>query len=177
MDHVWYYPAILFQDDSHLMNKDHCPVQRCYPDEKNRVTITCPHCSKSKTVDCSPFTASKRDLRIRCTCGRPFIARIELRRCYRKRTQLGGDFENQETGEKGEMLVFDLSKSGLGFTPIRPHKLKTGDVVHVSFMLDNVNLDRIERTVRVNNIRGNRIGGEYLPGHPTNRALNFYLLP
>jgi hypothetical protein len=159
------------------MNKDTCPIQRCYPDEKNRITITCPHCSKSKRVDATPFTASKREMRIKCSCGSPFISTIEYRKCYRKITKLGGDFVNKETGEDGEMLVWDLSKTGLGFTPTSPHKLKTGDVVHVSFILDNLNRDKIKRAVRVLNIQGNRIGGEFLLGQPTSRELNFYLLP
>jgi hypothetical protein len=159
------------------MNKETCPVQRCFPDEKNRVTIICPHCSKSKMVDCSPFTASKRDMRIKCSCGRPFIFRIEFRKCYRKRSKLGGTYENKETGEKGEMLVWDLSKTGLGFTPASLHKLKPGDIVHLSFILDNLNRDLIERTVQVLNVRGNRIGAEFLPDQPVLRELNFYLLP
>jgi hypothetical protein len=177
MDNVWYCLPILLQDDYALMNKDQCPVQRCYPDEKNRVTITCPHCSKSKTVDSSPFAASKRDMRIRCTCGRPFISRIEFRRCYRKRSKLGGNYENKESGEKGELLVWDLSMTGLGFTPISIHTLKPGDIVHLSFTLDNLNRDLIERIVKVCNVRGNRIGAEFLPDQPVCRELNFYLLP
>jgi hypothetical protein len=151
--------------------------QRFYPDDQNRITIICPHCSKSKTVDVTLFTASKREMITECSCGRSFVSVIEFRKCYRKKTQLGGDFVNKATGEKGEMLVWDLSMTGLGFTPISPHRLKTDDVVHVSFILDNVNRDKIERVVRLRNINGNRLGGEFLPNQPTNRALNFYLLP
>jgi hypothetical protein len=128
-------------------------------------------------MDGSPFREANTSLRIRCSCGETFITTIEFRKCYRKKVMLGGEFWNGSTGEKGELLVEDLSITGIGFSPIRPHRLRSGDVVRITFTLDDPLHSVVRRTVVVRTVRESFVGSEFAPGQPDDRDLNFYLLP
>jgi hypothetical protein len=150
---------------------------RFYADEMNQVTLLCPRCSKSKSINASPFREAKQFLRIRCSCGEVFEAAIDFRKCYRKKVRLGGEYRNRRSGENGELLVENLSIDGIGFDPIKPHGLLSGDIVNVEFTLDDPRRSKVRRTVVVRTVRGSFVGSEFAPGQPNNRDLNFYLLP
>jgi hypothetical protein len=141
------------------------------------VTLVCPHCSKSKTVNASLFRGIAGNLNIRCNCGDAFECFIDFRSCYRKQVMLGGVFLNAATQESGEMVVGDISYTGIRFSPVKPHGLSPGDIVNLDFTLDDLKRSRVRRRAVVFRVQGDAVGSAFDAGQSRDSDLNFYLLP
>jgi hypothetical protein len=81
---------------------------------------------------------------------------------------------------RGQMIVEDISRTGLGFRPLGPYAIRVNDVLLVAFTLDDPQHTLIQKAVQVRRIADGRIGGEFLDHDAytdTNRILGFYLMP
>src|SRR5512147_1120175 len=94
-------------------------MQKVYLDENNAITVSCPRCSKSRTIDATPFLKSQGTVKLtyrfkctycdcghkecadckvdNCTNGNSNIIAIERRKFFRKKVDLPGSL----VGEKG----------------------------------------------------------------------------
>jgi len=151
------------------------PNYTFYVDSSLQVTITCPRCGISKTLNAAPYKAASKELSVNCKCGQRFSCHLEFRRSFRKKTDLKGDYRDITTGDEGDMRVEDLSIEGVGFTTLAAHDIRPGDSVEVIFTLDTPRQPRIERIIEVAVVKHRFIGGRFKDGR-RDADLGFYLM-
>jgi hypothetical protein len=150
--------------------------KKIYSDASDRVTIVCDHCGKTKAVDVSSFKHIKRALKIRCACHHEFRVFVEVKRFHRKKTAFTGEYEIIKSTtplfiKKDDILIEDLSRTGVGMRTKRHHKLKADDI--------DKQQTEIQRRAVIRNVKDDYIGAEFLnaDGYDhANRLLGFYLM-
>ncbi|MFP4071755.1 MAG: hypothetical protein ACLFTB_06870 [Desulfovibrionales bacterium] len=156
---------------------DSAPLHiKFFADENRQVRIVCPKCAFKRTIDGTPYTKLRRPMKIGCKCKAVFHATIEFRKAFRKQVMLAGEYLDRSTGERGDMLVKNISMHSLGFTPISAHTLTENSLVFLSFTLDNPKRSLVKRKAVVKSIRDDVVGAEFLKDQPEDSDLNFYLL-
>jgi len=135
-----------------------------------------------KNVDISTFKDLNQPLRfkVKCPCGQITVSVIEKRRRYRKETDLVGTYVHYVNGQpksKGSLRVKDLSTSGLKLMITSSEPLAVGDLLKVSFHLDNPQRSLIQKKVVVQNISLPYVGVEFAPPKPSTRPLGFICAP
>jgi hypothetical protein len=163
-------------------------VQEAFPVEVQTVhvlpdntgVVECPHCGVVKTVKVAEKHKNRRTppVRGRCTCGFTFQVFFEVRKTYRKETNLWGYYTNLSTGEdQGRIQVIDLSIAGIGFTTAEAHGLAKGDEVKVKFRLDDKKRSVVEKDVVVNMVKDKRVGCRFKESDEYDNVLGFYFMP
>ena len=151
-------------------------IQKVYVLDNDRAVIVCRNCGAEKTTNAAPFL-HKPQVRVKCRCGFTFTVSFEKRRHYRKTVTIAGTYSrNEPSRDAGEMVVEDLSFSGLRFRTHFKSKLQAGDIVKVQFTLDDNNKSVITRTVIVRRVLDRVVGAEFCDGDIC-RPLSFYLRP
>jgi hypothetical protein len=119
--------------------------------------------------------------------GYDFDASMNMRKHARKETRLQGvcshgepaDFENDTLkGRAADIIVNNISRSGIAFTLSVPFNAAVGDILNVSFTLDTKNRTVANKKVIVRRAVNDVIAAEFKPhigGRDT--ALAVYLLP
>jgi hypothetical protein len=152
-------------------------TQKVFVNERNQATILCSRCGKKKVVDAADFQDRNKRLKARCSCGHVFSVSFESRRHYRKPVRLSGDYLKADPPkEMGELVVEDLSRTGLAFTTLFQHSLKSGDIIKINFNLDDVHKSRVSLNVVIKRVKDRMVGAEFCDCH-IGKALAFYLLP
>ena len=141
--------------------------------------ISCPLCSRPKTIPVGSYRRRKTRVKIKCGCKNIFTVNLEFRKNVRKKTNLSGGFTNHSQNNiRGDIVVRDLSMSGFKFVSMDIDKFMNGDETTVSFKLDNADRATIKKNVIVRFITENSVGCEfgessdYAPGGP----LGFYVM-
>jgi hypothetical protein len=156
-----------------------------YVNVTDTVLLACDTCHRSKALPAATVKDLPQPLKVRCPCGAVFAVTVVIRSCYRKQTRLRGTYATRDgqTGQmrtRGQMIVENLSRTGLGFRPLFPTTVHIDEVLLVAFTLDDPQHTCIEKAVRVRQIADGCIGGEFLDHGTyteTNRILGFYLRP
>jgi len=152
-------------------------TQTAYVNENQEASVVCANCGRQKMFNAAPFQDGHLRVKARCGCGFSFIVTFERRRAYRKKVNLSGQYLIKNGGhELGEMVVEDISRTGIGFRAYFRHGIKVGDVVQVSFQLDNADSTRITKNAVVRNVRDRFIGAEFCDNE-LEKTLGFYLMP
>lgn len=141
----------------------------------NRATIICPKCGFEKTIDTTKFRETQKRLKANCKCGEAFKFSLEFRKHYRKDVRLPGEYSAQKSGEKGEIIVRNLSMGGIQFTSLRPHQIIKDDTVELKFNLDNPSRTEIRRFVKVMWVKDRDVGAQYIEPKLFEKDLSFYL--
>ena len=146
----------------------------------NRATFVCPKCFRSRTEDVSRYLSLPQEIRatIRCKCGHEFMIVLERRKAFRKKTELFGVYYNPKTQESGDVIILDLSRSGLRFQIKGKVNLMLGDRLVVEFHLDNAARSFVKKKVIVKNISDSIIGVQFDhvdPSDSGDKAVSFYL--
>lgn len=160
-------------------------VKKIYANENEKGTLVCEQCGKSKVINVSDFKNIGKPLKVKCGCGHIFFVSIEVRKFYRKRTSLSGEYvkisDNVSKGlEKGSMIVEDLSRTGIGFRTKIKHNIHVQDIIRVKFSLDNDKTTEVSKSAIVKRVGEFFVGAEFLDFdvyNETNRTLGFYLMP
>jgi hypothetical protein len=127
--------------------------------------ITCPHCSRQKTLHVDSFPAHKHLLKIKCACDRIFTVHLEYRKRVRKKTNLRGTYVNHTQNEsKGSLTVRDISVSGLSFTSLDHYNFNVDDELSIKFALDDEHQSEIRKEAIVRVIHKTFIGCEFEKG-------------
>jgi hypothetical protein len=155
-------------------------AETVYITSNNTAVFRCPHCQRTKNVDISTFKDLNQPLRfkVKCPCGQITVSVIEKRRRYRKETDLVGTYVHYVNGQpkgKGSLRVKDLSTSDLKLMITSSEPLAIGDVLQVSFQLDNPQRSLVQKKVVVQNIGLPYVGVEFAPTEALDKALGFYL--
>jgi hypothetical protein len=155
-------------------------AETVYITSSNMAVFRCPHCQRTKHVDVSTFGDIKQPLRfkMKCPCGQTTAAVIEMRRRFRKATNLAGTYVHYVNGQprgKGSVRIKDLSTSGMKLVINASETLAVGDLLKVSFHLDDPQHSLIHKKVVIRNISPPLIGTEFAPTETLDKALGFYL--
>ncbi|MBF0211260.1 MAG: PilZ domain-containing protein [Desulfamplus sp.] len=151
-----------------------------YVDEKNQTVFICPHCGFEKRFDASPFKDKKKNITIKCKCGNSTLMEIEFRRQFRKKVELFGSCTIKKTQKRCDIIVKDLSFSGVGFELLHVYKrsmadIDVGDPIEVEFRLDDKKQELITKMCVVRLKLPNHIGAEFEDENFA-KQLGFYLL-
>lgn len=149
-------------------------MKKVYVDDTRHITIVCPKCGFSTQIEVTSLM-DKKTLKVKCKCSEIFQFTLEFRKHYRKNVKLPGEYVVQKSGEKGEIMVENLSLGGLQFITLRHHKILTGDVLTLKFTLDNTARAEINRSVRVVWVGDRSVGVQYIESKVFEKDLGFYL--
>jgi len=120
-------------------------------------TFVCPECENVKTIDATKFIKIEKKIKVncKCPCGHSFQAFLERRNYQRKEITLPGIYSrriNGEEVEKGQIVVTDLSRSGIRFRPHIKPAFKIGDHLQIIFNLNDKDKSLIQKKAVIMNI-------------------------
>ena len=141
--------------------------------DNNQGTINCPKCAFGINIDATKFKNTQRELKAKCKCGEIFQFTIEFRTRYRKNVMLSGEYVIQ--GKKGEIIIRDLSMSGVRFESFMPHPISADDTLDVTFKLDKPKGKEIRKKVKVIWVDGLIVGAQFVERNLYEKDLGFYL--
>lgn len=124
-------------------------MEKVYVDENSRATIICPKCKIEKKLDVTDFKDTHKRLKAKCKCGEVFRIALEFRKHPRKNVLFAGEYFVQEKDEKRDILIKDISMTGINFTTIRPHSFSIDDIVELKFTLDNPMRTRVQEPAKI----------------------------
>lgn len=146
-----------------------------YTDDTNRVSIICPKCGFEQNIDVSKFKDTQQKLKGRCRCGEPYQYTVEFRKRYRKDVRLPGKYSILGKGEKEEIIIRDLSFTGIRFESLKPHQILKDDTLEVTFELDNHRRSKIRKLVKVIWVRDLIVAADFIETKLYENDLEFYL--
>ncbi len=141
----------------------------------NQAMLICSKCGFAKNIDVTNFRNSKKRLKAKCKCGEIFRITLEFRKHYRKNVRLPGEYIVERKGEKGEIIIRDLSLSGIRFESLNQHQILPGDTLDVKFNLDNPMKSEICKRAKVIWVRDRIVGAHYSDSKSYEKDLGFYL--
>ena len=133
-----------------------------YVDENNRARINCHKCGINNNLDVTKFKDTHKRLKAKCRCGEVFRLTLDFRKHYRKNVQLAGEYFVQEKDEKDDILIKDISITGINFTTFKPHNFSKGDTVELKFTLDNPMRTRVQELVKIIRTIDRNVGARYI---------------
>jgi hypothetical protein len=153
---------------------------KVYADKHGKAAFHCPQCGFTTEFDASAYRNRDSRIKIRCRCGESMTMLVEFREYYRRPVFLAGWCRADRTGQDLEIMVRDLSMSGLSFSIETASQdgrvqLEAGDLVTVRFRLDSPPNNLIERRAEVRNVRNGAIGAKFSRSE-YDKELGFYLL-
>jgi len=145
---------------------------------KKEATVSCEKCGRVKTVPLSHAMRFNTPVNVKCPCGHHFNVVFEQRAHYRKDTSLRGRYGRSGKEAAGEMIVTNLSRSGLRFSPLQVSDIRQGDHIWLRFTLDDAAGSLIEADAVVMSAQEKAVGVKFLSlQEGAKKALGFYLLP
>lgn len=150
-------------------------MKKVYVDDTNIASIICPKCTLEKKIDVTNFKDTHKKIKAKCRCGEVFRFALEFRRHYRKKVRLPGEYVVQGTDERGEIIIEDISVSGVRFASLKPHYISRNDTVELKFVLDDVKKTEIRNLAKIRWIIDQNVGAEYLDPKSIEKDLEFYL--
>jgi len=100
---------------------------------------------------------------------------LEFRGYYRKIVRLSGDYFVQEKDEKGEVLIKNISITGINFGTLKPHNISKDDIVELEFILDNRNKTELYSLVKIMWVSGLKVAGQFIDESSLKQDLVLYL--
>ena len=133
-----------------------------YVGDSNHVTITCPKYGLEKNINVFKFKDAHKRLKVNCKCGEVFRLTLDFRKHYRRKVQLAGEYFVQEKDEKREILIEDVSMTGIRIASLKPHNISRNDTVELKFTLDYPMRKEITELVKIIWIIDRTVGAEYI---------------
>lgn len=154
--------------------------EKVFITSENTVVFRCPSCHRTKTVPVKDL-GDRQPLRfkVKCPCGQVSISSVEKRRHFRREIDLPGSYIHYVDGQpqsRGLLRVKDISTSGMQLFISANKKIAAGDVLKVTFTLDDARSSQVEKKVIVRRPNPPYFGVEYAPTETLDKALGFYLL-
>ncbi len=126
---------------------------------ENMATFICPECNTTKTANVVKYMEynSKVSINCRCkNCNFRYLAYLERRKYYRKNVNFTGTYIMLEnTVIRGNLIVKDISRSGIQFEVPKQVKFKKDAILDIKFILDDVNKSLIKKQIKVISIKKN----------------------
>ena len=150
-------------------------MEKVYVDYTNQASIICPNCGLAKNKDVKNFRDTHKKLKAKCRCGQVFRFTLEFRKQYRKKVRLAGEYYILGKNEKGEIVIEDISATGIRFETLKPHYISRGDIVELKFNLDNPGRTGIQELVKIVWIIDRSVGAQFNDPKSLEKDLGFYL--
>jgi len=149
-------------------------MEKVYVGHTNRVKIICPKCELEKNINVFKFKTTHKRLKAKCKCGEVFRFTLDFRKYYRKNVRLTGEYFVQE--EKGEVLIEDISKTGINFATLKPHNFSKDDLVELKFNLDNPMRTEVRTRVKILWINDRTVGAQFNDPQLLEKDLVLYMI-
>ena len=135
----------------------------------------CPQCGAGNRVSPTPGPHVHTFKMVTCPCGQQFPILFNSRKFRRQPVSLPGTYTS--TGEETvrQMTVENLSLAGVHFRPLLPNTLHIGDVLTLSFCLDDPPHTKLELRATVRWMNRHTIGAEFCDLQGVETALGVYL--
>ncbi|MGD2029719.1 MAG: PilZ domain-containing protein [Desulfobacterales bacterium] len=150
-------------------------MEKVFVGRNNQVKVTCPECGLEKKINVFKFKDTHKRLKAKCKCGEVFRFSLDFRKYYRKKVQLGGECFIHENNERDDILVIDISKTGVNFTTFKPHNFSREDAVELKFNLDNTMETEIHAAAKIKWINDRNVGAQFDNPKLFEKDLEFYL--
>jgi hypothetical protein len=158
-------------------------MEKVFVTAENTATFSCPECERSRTVDVARYKEIEKAVRIKvkCPCGHDYLVALERRRQFRKPVHFKGTCErigDGRTAAKAEMVVVDISRTGLKLRLLDGGPLRVGDRAVVEFRMDDPKRSFVRMEVLVRKVDGREVGVEFTSqglSDPNVKAIGFYL--
>ena len=150
-------------------------MEKFYVDENNQVNIICHKCGFEKSIDAINYRNTKNKVKGKCKCIEGFEFTLEYRKHYRKNVTLPGEYISPKNGGKGEIIIRELSLTGVQFESLNPHQISSDDTLEVTFKLDNPLGSEIRKLAKVVWVRDRSVGAQFSERKLYEQALGFYL--
>jgi hypothetical protein len=150
-------------------------METLYAGASNHVTVICPKCGLKKNINVFKYKETHKRLKAKCKCGEVFRLSLEFRRFHRRIVRLTGEYFVQEKDEKGEVLIKDISMTGINFEAIKPHNIAKHDTVEVKFTLDNSDKTELDTLVKIMWAKDLNVGGRFIDQGLYKQDLVLYL--
>ena len=150
-------------------------METVYVDDTNKATVICPKCKSEKNIDVTNFKDTHKKLKAKCQCGEVYRLTLEFRKYFRRNVRLPGEYFSQEKDEKGEIIIEDISMTGIRFASLKPHNIAKDDVIELKFILDNPARTEIEELVKIIWIIDRTVGVQFNDPKSLEKDLGFYL--
>lgn len=150
-------------------------MKTVYVDDTNQASIICPECGFSKNVDITNFKSTQKRAKAKCGCGESFRFTFEFRKNFRKSVRLPGEYIVKGSGEKGDVIIRDLSLTGIRFESLTSHQISTNDILEVKFKLDNSVRSEVHKPAKVVWLRDRTVAAHYIETKLFEKDLGFYL--
>lgn len=150
-------------------------MQKVYVDYTNQVKIICPKCGLEQNKNVFKFKDSHKRLKANCKCGEVFRFTLDFRKHYRKNVRLSGEYFVQKKDEKDDILIKDISMTGINFTTLKPHNFSRDDTVELKITLDTPKEMEIHATVKIKWVFDRNVGGKFLESKSLKHDLGLYL--
>jgi len=151
-------------------------MKKIYVGYTNQARIICPKCGFEQNISTTNFKDTPKTLKGICRCGEAYQFTIEHRKRYRKDVRLPGEYFIPGIGEKGEVIIRELSMTGIRFECLNPHHISKDDTLKVKFKLDDPKRSEIRKPVKVIWVRDRTIGAHYTETKLYEKDLGFYLI-
>ena len=156
-------------------------VENVYITNTNLATFICPQCEKTRTVDVSKYARMDKTVKVKskCACGNTWISVLEKRKQYRKGANLKGSYKHIVDGremDRGNMMIMDISASGVKLKLDVDRPLKPGDLLQIEFKLDDSKHTLIQKTVVIRNANDSYYGTAFKDAGSYDPVLGFYLM-
>jgi hypothetical protein len=150
-------------------------MQKVFVNYTNQVKIICPKCGLGKNINVFKFKDTHKRLKAKCKCGEVFRLTLEFRKYYRKNVRLAGEYFIQGKNEKGEIVIEDISATGIRFACLKPHEISRDDMVDLKFTLDNPMRNEIHTAVKIKWIIDRNVGAQFNDPKSLEKDLGFYM--
>ncbi len=140
--------------------------------------ITCPKCSKMKTISATPQLLTKRAIKVKCSCGHSFSVSLDYRRFFRRNVGIPGVlYQAESTKLLCNVTITSLSVSGIGFSTKSLHNIYINSAFEIEFKLDDDSDATIREAIVIRRINGLSVGAEFSEQEKYNYELDFYMSP
>ena len=128
-----------------------------------------------KKTNVFKFKDTHKRLKAKCKCGEIFRVELEFRRYYRKEVRLAGEYFFHEKDERGDILIEDISMTGIKFSTLKRHYISRNDTVELKFTLNNQRKTEIQTFVKIIWIADRNVGAQFINLKHFKQDLVFYL--
>jgi hypothetical protein len=150
-------------------------MKKVFLNDTNRITTTCPKCMFEINIDAKNIKDTHKQLKGVCRCGEAYHFSIEFRKRHRKNVMLPGEYIIQGKEKKGDIIIRELSLSGLRFECLDPHNISKDETLELKFNLNNPLRTEIWKLVNVVWVKNRIVGAHYLDAKLYEKDLGFYL--
>ena len=150
-------------------------MEKVYVGRTNRVKIICPKCGLKKYINVFKFKDTHKRLKAKCKCGEVFRIALDFRKYFRKNAQLIGEYFVKGKDEKREILIEDISKTGIKFATLKPHNFSKGDLVELKITLDTPMRMEVRTRVKILWIIDRNVGAQFNDPKLLEKDLGLYL--